>query len=239
MSVTSFTVVATFQIYFDRGALADVRFDRLQVLVVAAFVLFNICFDYFTIIQTKIFIEASISAKSIFRSLIFIGSDLLVTMNTFILSYAIFVLIVIQYFVWPSAELMFVRAKKAESNVAAVEELPNHLSEFVSSEAMKRLAFSDNFEGILLPDTEVTDEYQTVSVYYHSTIDPRENDLQLLILSTISRLDVSAHGGFEDVPDGRAVELARTLHSKTGLNRWVRDAEPPEDDQLPNVEQAL
>lgn len=234
VSLASFLMVATIQVYLDQGALADVRFDSFQLALIAVFVLFNVSFDYLTIIQTKIFIEASIKAQSVFRAIVFVGSDFIVTMNTFILAYAFFILVVVQYFVSPVEELSFVREKGAASNAAAAEEVPSYVEAFASSEAIQRLAYRDNFEGVMLPRADES-EYETVAVYYNSTLNPDDVDLQLLILSTISRMDVAVSEAFQEGPVGE--EIRKIIQSETGLGRFVRDAEPLEE-ELPEVERA-
>ncbi|MCB2095794.1 MAG: hypothetical protein KDE11_15445, partial [Rhodobacteraceae bacterium] len=235
ISITSFSVVVALQLYFYPTALAGVRFDFLQISLIFSFIAFNVLFDYFTIVQTKIFIEASISAKSIFRSILFIASDLMVTMNTFILAYAFFILLVVQYFVWPQVHLSYVREHNAESNATALREPPNYLTEIGTPEALDRLRFSDNFSGALVDDGAAGDPI-AVEVYYDTTLDPRAVDLQTLLLSNISRLQVTQTVDFKEYSGDGEEDLARFIGVLTRVARWVRFAAELEGDQLPAIE---
>ncbi|MBD1544910.1 hypothetical protein [Roseibium aggregatum] len=236
VSITSFTIVAAFQIYFYGETLGGVNFDRTQILLIASFIIFNVIFDYITIIQTKIFIEASLSAKSIFRSLVFIVSDIFVTINTFILSYAFFSMLVVQFFVWSTVELRYIRSKPFGENASKIAEIPNYLSRFDRADIFKRLNFSDDFSGLIVPNSD-TSAYQDINVYYNSTLDPRNTDLQPLIISSISRLKVFIKSEFRDMSGSEAEKYSRTIATKTGINKWLRDADIPDDSKLKPVEE--
>ena len=208
-----------------------------QIVLILSFIVFNVFFDYFTIIQTKLFIEASIKANSIFRSILFIFSDFVVTMNTFILAYAAFILLVIQYLMWPDVTSRFVREQNVKNDVEIVQQLPAILGDFDSEIFSQRPVFSNSFEGILVNGVN-DDDYRSIYISYYSTIDPRETDLQLLIMSTISPLKVLPDEKFTSIPVEKAVQLATTLRNESLVNRLTRDDDTSNKVDLPLIEEA-
>ncbi|NDW43667.1 hypothetical protein [Ruegeria sp. PrR005] len=229
ISLVSFSLVTAVQVYMNPAAISGVRFDATQYLVIAAFVTFNVFFDYFTIVQTKIFIEASLSAKSIFRSVLFIASDLIVTMNTFILFYAAFVLAVVQFFLAPEVDLIFAREKETTGELFEIEEPPEFLLKAGADELANRITYWGNFSAIVATDMDAKD-HEEVTIYYYSTFKPNAADIQPLLLTTLPRLNVEFSSGFSELNKengGTLVELASTqLRDELGYRDTV---EPPED----------
>ncbi|NOD31485.1 hypothetical protein [Ruegeria atlantica] len=220
VSLVSFTLVAAIQIYLDPAAISGVQFDTKQYLVIGAFLAFNVVFDYFTIVQTKIFIEASLAARSIFRSVVFIASDLLVTMNTFVLSYAAFVLLVVQFFVAPEVSMIFLREKNRTGELASTESQPDFLLEIGANDLAKRMAFEGNFRAIVAADKSAQ-EYERLVVYYHSTFQPDPAEIQTFLVRAFSKLNVDFPSGFSEIneeSDKELLELAsRELRADIGF----------------------
>lgn len=160
VSFFSFSITALLQVYFFGSELQDVNFDFLQISLIFLFIFANFLFDYFTIIQTKIFIEAALSARNLLKSAILIISDLIVTMNTFILFYAFFVLLVVQYFSWPSVEMNYIKQKKFDGNVSEVSVIPDYLKDFNRDDIFSRIKFTGSVAGLLVPkEDQVSDVF--------------------------------------------------------------------------------
>ncbi|MCG7624974.1 hypothetical protein [Epibacterium sp. Ofav1-8] len=101
VSTLSFIVAITIQNLFFRDFLPHFVFTKLQIATIGSFFLFNIAMDVITIAQTRAFIRASVSSDRPFNSIIFFGSDVIVTLNIFILTYAAFLLVLVQFFTIP------------------------------------------------------------------------------------------------------------------------------------------
>ena len=190
ISLVSFSIVLGAQIYFFPEQFVQLRLDGVQILLFAAFILFNIVFDYLTIIQTKIFVEASLSAKSIFRAVIFIGSDLVVTMNTFILSYALFVLVVVQTFVAEpkAATILLSDARPAQESSPTNDR--GFLAEFADADFSDKIKYQGKINGALFPNHD-SSAVEEIVVYFYSSFDPQSAEQQANILATLSALNVS------------------------------------------------
>ena len=192
ISVISFSCVISIQMYlFPDHTLERLKIDLVQIYLFAVFILFNICFDYFTIIQTKIFIEASIGAKDMFRSIIFILADIIVTVNTFIFGYAFFLLILALWFVWSPKTILFVfESGRVSFNpiVESVSSVPFD-DPFKSILEINRIAkYEGSFSAILIPnDNEQAAEHMTVS--YRSNFEPSDLKINFLLLKALGRLD--------------------------------------------------
>ncbi|RAZ81657.1 hypothetical protein DDV93_22475 [Cereibacter johrii] len=72
--ICSFCLVLGAQVYLFPDQFSQLRYDTKQLVLFLVFILFNISFDYATIIQTKIFIETALKVNSIFRALVLIVS---------------------------------------------------------------------------------------------------------------------------------------------------------------------
>ncbi|MBB05313.1 MAG: hypothetical protein CML03_07320 [Pseudooceanicola sp.] len=101
VSTLSFVVAITIQNVFFSEFLPQFVFTKAQIATIGSFFLFNIVMDVVTIAQTRAFIRASVSSDRPFNSIIFFGSDVMVTLNIFILTYAAFLLVLVQFFTLP------------------------------------------------------------------------------------------------------------------------------------------
>lgn len=102
VSTVSFTAAIAIQYIFFSEFLPHFVFSTAQIATVASFFLFNLAMDVVTIAQTRAFIRASVSSDRPFDSIIFFGSDIIVTLNIFILTYAAFLLVLVQFFTLPA-----------------------------------------------------------------------------------------------------------------------------------------
>jgi hypothetical protein len=214
------------QIYFFPEQFSQIRFDATQYAILAAFIAFNILFDYATIIQTKIFIEASLTAKSVFRAVVFIGSDLLVTMNTFILSYALFILLVVQVFVadTKAASIILLDASKAQEIDPPTPQ--RFLSEYAGRAFVDRIRFDGQISGALMPSRDQGQAEQTFALYY-STFDPQDAQIQAAVLANLTNLNLTDMD-VEEVQDEQTIEEYKEtlLGTRSELQRAVyADAE--------------
>lgn len=188
ISLTSFSIVILVQALLFTEQFTSLKIDLIQIGLFAAFIFFNICFDYFTIIQTKIFIEASLSAKSIFRSLVFIGSDLFVTMNTFILSYAVFLLMVVQWFVWSPVYASFVIPDGWYSREINPETKSRFFSRYENEPFVQRIRYQDSVSFVLLQsDSEKHAEYTILQFY--SSFDLADHNTRALLIAKLTSLN--------------------------------------------------
>lgn len=190
ISMISFSAVIGLQFYLFPEQFAQIRFDSTQYVLFVAFVLFNIIFDYATIIQTKIFIEASLAAKSIFRATVFIVSDLIVTMNTFIISYAFFVLVVVQVFVAGTNQATIILSDASPAQEIDPSRERRFLNEYSDSEFVNRIGFWGRVNAALMPDRDQDSAEQTV-VYFYSSFDPQDARLQGAILAALTSLNLT------------------------------------------------
>lgn len=188
ISLISFSIVIAAQALLFPDQFAGLKFDPIQIGLFAAFIFFNICFDYFTIIQTKIFIEASLSTKSIFRSALFIISDLFVTINTFILSYAIFVLIVVQWFVWNPVYAYFVIQDAPNSLKIDSETESRFLNQYENAPFTQRILYQDRVNAILLPSDHKQEAEHTI-VFFYSSFDLDNPNARALLISKFTSLN--------------------------------------------------
>src|SRR5690606_6564521 len=92
--ISVFTLIA-YQAIFNPETTGIVQFSSRQIIALIAFSLFTILFDYITIVQTRIFIDASIEQRSPFRAIVLVFSDIIVTINIFILLFSAFLISVI------------------------------------------------------------------------------------------------------------------------------------------------
>ncbi|MEQ9631669.1 MAG: hypothetical protein RLN94_08105 [Roseovarius sp.] len=185
ISVISFAIVIGIQLYMFPELFANIPFDGLQVALFSAFIGFNVCFDYLTIIQTKIFIETSLSARSIFRSLVFIGADLIVTMNTFIICYAFFVLVVVQWFVWTPVQASLVVPDARPGMEINIEEDRHRFDELRDEEFVGRIKYWGPITGALI-EKGAPETAEKLVVYYYSTFDPRDALVRAAVFTGIS-----------------------------------------------------
>ena len=190
ISITSFTLVFAAQNYFFPEQFLGLHLDYVQILLIFAFILFNVTFDYITIIQTKIFIEASLSAQSIFRSIVFIGADLIVTMNTFVLSYAVFILLIVQIFISQPkpATLTFSDASSildiAEADVTQLKE------KYFDAIFLSKIKYWGSIRSTLTAENIQSDNKEVV-LYYYSTFRPDASVVQAQTLVTLTELNIS------------------------------------------------
>ncbi len=221
VSLVSFAIVIGVQAYLFPEQFSQLRLDSTQYGLFAAFIAFNILFDYVTIIQTKIFIEASLSAKSIFRAIVFICSDLIVTMNTFILSYAFFVLVVVQSFVFEPKSATVILSGPAPAQELDPTRGRTFLAEFQDADFYSKIQFSGAVSGALLPD-ENHDEAKKTLIYYYSTFDPQSGIDQASILTSVSSLNMS-NVGFAEISDEDTLEeFSETLDgTRSELDRML------------------
>jgi hypothetical protein len=190
ISLISFLTTISLQIYFFPEQFSQIRFDATQYILFAAFIAFNIIFDYATIIQTKIFIEASIAAKSIFRALVFIGSDLIVTLNTFILSYAFFVLLIVQVFIADRKEATVILSDSPPAETIDQSTPKGSLAKYVDRDFMDKVKFFGGINGALMPNRD-RENAKNITVYYYSSFDPQDARLQGAILTNLSALNLT------------------------------------------------
>ena len=190
ISIVSFSAVLGVQIYFFPEQFSQIRYDATQYGIFAAFIAFNILFDYATIIQTKIFIEASLTANSIVRAVVFIGSDLIVTMNTFILSYAFFILLAVQVFVADTKTASIILLDATEAQTIDPGTQKSFLSEYDGRAFVDRIRFNGRISGALMPNRDQGQARQTV-VFYYSTFDPQAAQIQAAILANLTNLNLT------------------------------------------------
>lgn len=190
ISVVSFSIVIGIQVYFFSDQFSEIRFDFTQCALFAAFILFNILFDYATIIQTKIFIEASLAAKSIFRAIAFIVSDLIVTMNTFIISYALFVLIVAQVFVSETNRATIILSDAPPAQEIDPSSERGLLAAYRDSEFVNRIGFWGSINAALMPAGD-HDSAERTAVYYYSSFDLQDAQLQGAVLVALTSLNLT------------------------------------------------
>lgn len=189
VSLVSFLLVISIQIYLFPVLFNDININATQVVLVVAFILFNVAFDYFTIIQTKVFIEASLGAKSIFRAIVFIASDLIVTMNTFILCYAFFILLVVQVFIaTPKSATLVISDSQDTIEFDSKDEL--FLREFQDQEFTKRVMFRGDASGALFSE-ELSNKPEYASVYYWATFDLGPAELKASLLTNLTNFNLS------------------------------------------------
>lgn len=235
LSVTSFLIVATTQLYFYNGSIREMNFDVLQLGLIFFFIIANFLFDYLTIIQTKIFVEAAVKANNIFKAAILIFSDLIVTMNTFILFYAFVILLVVQFFAWSSATVNFYRTKSLNSSAEKLESIPKHLISLDDGSVFSRLKYTGTVSG-LLESTTYPAEPESIYIPFDTTLNPEEIDIERLILTATTKMSISMDEQFQEITDERRLKIARDLQTKTGLNRLIKDQPEVDDEDLPPVE---
>lgn len=214
VSLISFSIVIAIQIYlFPEAYLGKLKLDLKQFWLLAVFIFFNFCFNYFTIIQSKIFIEAARDAKDLFSSVLFIVSDLIVTVNTFILSYAFFILIVILCFIWRPQNVEFIveggqlsaRTVNSSSGLSGARELK---SLQLGSKLERESKYEGVFRAILLPNNSRQDA-EHIAIYYHSsfdTLDPKDN---AFIVEQYGRLNLERNEITMEHDSKKMMELKR------------------------------
>jgi hypothetical protein len=120
----------------------------------------------------------------------FIGSDLVVTMNTFILSYAFFVLLVVQVFVADSKPAVIILSDSSPAQELEPSGERRFLAEYRESEFVKRIQYWGDIDGALVSEDDLEDADKTV-VYYYSSFDPKDVSQQALILATLPNLNLT------------------------------------------------
>lgn len=193
-----FGIVILIQGYLSSENLfLQLKIDLTQLSLVFVFVVFNIFFGYFTIIQTKIFIEASIYSKSLFRSIIFILSDLIVTVNSFILSYAFFILLVALWFVWKPQNIVFMIEDGQLERKPISEVVNTSPNRFINRKPMmksqleleleQQSKYEGSFRVILLPNgNEQFAEHMTI--FYYSSFDFTDPEINAVLVKTFGSL---------------------------------------------------
>lgn len=231
ISVCSFCLVLGTQVYLFPEQFSQLRYDTQQLVLFLVFILFNISFDYATIIQTKIFIETALKVNSIFRALVLIVSDLIVTMNTFILSYALFVLIVVQAFVaYPESVSLIATDSKPDAEVEPQTDW-RAFDGLEEREFAERLVYSGNLTAALLSrDNE--QEADNILLPYLSTFDPRMAETKVYVFTSLALLNISDIGAsvIEDEAE-REAYFATLDELKSDLQRQL-DGEPDEETGL-------
>lgn len=231
ISICSFCLVLGAQVYLFPDQFSQLRYDTKQLVLFLVFILFNISFDYATIIQTKIFIETALKVNSIFRALVLIVSDLIVTMNTFILSYALFVLVVVQAFVAapePASLIATESAPNAEVEPRTDRRAFDGLEE---REFAERLVYSGNLTAALL-SREDEQEADNILLPYLSTFDPRMAETKVYTFARLALLNISDIDASVIEDEGeRKVYFAALDELKSDLQRQL-DGEPDDETGL-------
>lgn len=221
ISVISFSLVIGIQAHFFPEQFVGMTLDRTQTGLFIAFILFNVVFDYATIIQTKIFIEASLAAKSIFRAMVFIIADFIVTMNTFILSYAVFVLFVVQFFVSSPEQATMILADRPEARKLESDADHRFFQGFSDYEFTKKLQYRADIGGAVFAKGD-EENAENVLVYIYATFDPKAAETQAYLLTTMPTLNLSGfnlsfvedegdHKKYSQVLDGLKSDLQKQL----------------------------
>lgn len=198
VSLISFSIVVLVQVYLFPDQFLSLKVDSTQILLFSVFIVFNICFDYFTIIQTKVFVDASIKTKSTFRSILFIGSDLIVTFNTFILSYAIFILIVVQWVVWTPVNVSFAFQERLNPVEISFSEKASLNSKYENQAFVNEIKYQHTVYVIFVATDQVA-SYASINLYsnvrYESSnnFDTGSSKLGFLI-AKLSSLNFSIQG---------------------------------------------
>lgn len=228
LSVCSFCLVLGIQVYLFPEQFSQLRYDTKQLVLFLVFILFNISFDYATIIQTKIFIETALKVNSIFRALVLIVSDLIVTMNTFILSYALFVLIVVQAFVTSSEPASLIATDSTPSAEVEPRIDRRAFDGLDEQEFAKRLVYSGNLTAALLSrDNE--QEAEQILLPYLSTFDPRMAETKVYAFTSLSLLNISGMKASVIEDEGERKAYFADLDAlKSELQRRI-DGEPDDD----------
>jgi hypothetical protein len=190
VSVVSFSLVLGTQFYLFPEQFSQLSWNNIQIWIFIAFIGFNILFDYVTIIQTKVFIEASLTSPSIFRALVFIGADLIVTMNTFILSYAIFIIIVVQFFVGSPEQVTIVLDESQPSYERNLASELSFLGDLQDSTFIDELAYKGSVRSVLFAQGNPEGAKRSV-IYYYSNFDSSTPTTDAYILSALSNIPVS------------------------------------------------
>ncbi len=229
VSIISFSIVIALQFFFFPELFDDLSFSPTQVGLFIAFIAFNMAFDYVTILQTKIFIEAAVRAKSSFRAIVFVGSDIIVTMNTFILAYAYFLLIVVQIFVSTPNVVTAIFEKPISSPEFDIERASQLIPDEAVEGTIERLSFSGNITGGLTTKPSLG-EANTIFVPYYSSFELTQERQQAEIfaaLSTLNIFDIT----FEHIDDESREEVYRNIlsDSRSALANALRSDSADED----------
>jgi hypothetical protein len=123
LSSSSFLLVVAIQSFFVVEDFSWLTFNKYQIAVVAFFFLFNLIFDYASFVQTKLFVDSARLSGSAFRALLLLGSDIIVTINIFILAFSVFLLAVIYYYIGDPINIKIVIPVK-EVNWSSSIEIP-------------------------------------------------------------------------------------------------------------------
>jgi|GEM_PF-3062536 len=94
LSLFSLILVLLLQFLFSTSW-PQFKLEEYQIIIFIIVIISNILIDYISIAQTKIFVEAAFASQSIFRTMLFMVADIIVTMNIFILWYAVFIAVVV------------------------------------------------------------------------------------------------------------------------------------------------
>lgn len=141
----------------------------------------------------------------------FIAADLIVTMNTFILSYAFFVLVVVQSFVFEPKSATVILSGPAPAKELDPTQERRFLEEYQDSNFHDRIHFFGDVSGALLPEGN-HDEAQKIVIYYYSTFDPQSGFDQASILTFVSSLNLS-NIGFSEISDEETLgKFSETLN---------------------------
>ncbi len=157
-------------------------------------------------------------------------------MNTFILFYAFIILFLVQFFAWPSVSIKYFRNKPVNVELEKIDAVPDYLSEFGDGSVFSRLKYTGKFVGLLEARNAFTDPAD-ITVYYDTTLNPNEVDVEKLIIIASTPMSVSIDGEFQEITGERRLKIARDLATKTGLNRWAREEPQIKEEDLPQVEE--
>ncbi len=229
LSITSFSCIVATQLYFYHDSIKDVNFDPMQISLISFFVLSNFVFDYFTIIQTKIFVEAAINTRSIIKSAVLIFSDLIVTMNTFIIFYALIILTVVQFFTWPTEDIIYYRYKQEKADVRFIENVPDYLTVIDDGNAFARLRYRTNFSGMLEAKDDSTESVK-IFMRFETTMHPEDFDFEKIIMATSTPLNISVKGDFQQVIDEKSIKITRDIFKRGEEN--IKDENSPPIEEI-------
>ncbi|WP_158498650.1 hypothetical protein [Martelella endophytica] len=229
ISLFSFAIVITFQTNLYPQIFSEIKYDSTQIILIISFILFNVIFDYFTIVQTKVFIEASLKSNTISRSILFIASDLIVTMNTFILAYAAFLLLVVQVFIsYPIQATVLVRESEPPTKITADEER-RIFEEIENKEYRNKIKYRGSMSGALFSEKDMSD-LEGLYFSYYSTFDPSNPEIQASIIASLASLNIS-NFDMNQITDEREVlnienqlkQLDQRLYLITDQNDEMRE----------------
>lgn len=111
-------------------------------------------------------------------------------MNTFILSYAFFILLVVQVFVAETKTASIILSDASEAQEIDPPTQQRFLSEYAGRAFVDRIKFDGFISGALMPSRDQGQAEKTI-VFYYSTFDPQEAQIQAAVLANLTNLNLT------------------------------------------------